>query len=66
MMDDKTKQHYLADSPPTVVRLEVKQHFDSLQDEKLKKYAHFISRLVPPLLTRLIKLGPVSNSSRVG
>lgn len=44
MMDDSIKQHYLADSPPTVVKLEVKSHFDNLQDEKLRKYAHFISR----------------------
>lgn len=43
-MDDTIKQHYLADSPPTVVKLEVKHHFDNLQDEKLRKYAHFISR----------------------
>lgn len=44
MMDESIKQHYLADSPPTVVRLEVKQHFDKLQDPKLRKYAHYISR----------------------
>lgn len=43
-MDDTIKQHYLADSPPTVVKLEVKHHFDNLQDEKLRKYAHFMSR----------------------
>ncbi|ODM22172.1 hypothetical protein SI65_03018 [Aspergillus cristatus] len=43
-MDESIKQHYLADSPPTVVRLEVKQHFDKLQDPKLRKYAHYISR----------------------
>ena len=43
-MDAKTKQHYLADSPPTVVRLEAKHHFDGLKDEKLRKYAHYMSR----------------------
>ncbi|RJE25520.1 dipeptidyl peptidase III [Aspergillus sclerotialis] len=43
-MNDQIKQHYLADSPPTVVKLEVKSHFDKLQDDKLRKYAHFISR----------------------
>ncbi|KAJ5719516.1 dipeptidyl peptidase [Penicillium malachiteum] len=43
-MDDNVKQHYLADSPPTVVRLEIKPHFDSLQDETLRKYAHYMSR----------------------
>lgn len=50
MMDESIKQHYLADSPPTVVRLEVKQHFDKLQDPKLRKYAHYISRFVLVLL----------------
>lgn len=43
-MDANIKQHYLADSPPTVVRLEVKPHFDKLEDPKLRKYAHYISR----------------------
>ena len=46
MMDEKVKQHYLADSPPTVVRLEIKHHFDNLKDAKLRRYAHYISRLV--------------------
>lgn len=45
MMDESIKQHYLADSPPTVVRLEVKPHFDKLEDPTLRKYAHYISRL---------------------
>ncbi|KAE8146247.1 dipeptidyl peptidase [Aspergillus avenaceus] len=44
IMDHKAKQHYLADSPPTVVRLEIKHHFDNLKDAKLRRYAHFISR----------------------
>lgn len=43
-MDVQTKQHYLADSPPTVVRLEIKPHFDNLKDENLRKYAHYMSR----------------------
>jgi hypothetical protein len=43
-MDDSVKQHYLADSPPTVVRLEIKTHFDTLKDQNLRKYAHFMSR----------------------
>ena len=47
-MDEKIKQHYLADSPPTVVRLEVKSHFDKLEDPTLRKYAHYISRFVLP------------------
>ncbi|KAL1983579.1 hypothetical protein VTN96DRAFT_10239 [Rasamsonia emersonii] len=44
IMDANAKQHYLADSPPTVVRLEIKPHFEALKDEKLKRYAHFMSR----------------------
>ena len=47
-MDDSIKQHYLADSPPTVVRLEVKSHFETLKDQKLRKYAHFMSRYAVP------------------
>ncbi|KAL2816147.1 peptidase family M49-domain-containing protein [Aspergillus granulosus] len=43
-MDANVKQHYLADSPPTVVRLEIKHHFDNLKDKNLRKYAHHISR----------------------
>ncbi|THC96755.1 hypothetical protein EYZ11_003764 [Aspergillus tanneri] len=43
-MDDKIKHNYLADSPPTVVCLEVKPHFDNLKDVKLRKYAHYMSR----------------------
>ncbi|KAL2845378.1 peptidase family M49-domain-containing protein [Aspergillus pseudodeflectus] len=44
IMDANVKQHYLADSPPTVVRLEIKHHFDNLKDKNLRKYAHYISR----------------------
>lgn len=44
IMDDNVKQHYLADSPPTVVRLEIKSHFDTLKDESLRRYAHYMSR----------------------
>ena len=43
-MDGTTKQHYLADSPPTVVRLEIKPHFDALETDRQRRYAHFISR----------------------
>ncbi|KAK2748715.1 hypothetical protein FQN57_000296 [Myotisia sp. PD_48] len=38
------KQQYLADSPPTIVRLEIKPHFEALSSDKLKRYSHFISR----------------------
>lgn len=34
---------YLADSPPSVVRLEIAKHFDALTD-KQKRYAHYISK----------------------
>lgn len=46
-MDPKTKQLYLADAPPNVVKLEIKPHFEALTD-KQKQYAHHISRLVIP------------------
>jgi hypothetical protein len=42
-MDPKTKQLYLADAPPNVVKLEIKPHFEALSD-KQKRYAHHISR----------------------
>lgn len=44
-MDPKTKQLYLADAPPNVVKLEIKPHFEALSD-KQKRYAHHISRLL--------------------
>lgn len=34
---------YYADSPPTVVALQIKPHFDTLTDRQ-KLYAHHISR----------------------
>ncbi|KAI0447916.1 peptidase family M49 [Xylaria telfairii] len=42
-MDAQDLKHYLADAPPSVVRLEIEKHFDPLTD-KQKRYAHFISR----------------------
>ncbi|KAI1383202.1 putative dipeptidylpeptidase III [Hypoxylon trugodes] len=42
-MDAQELKNYLADSPPSVVRLEIEKHFDALND-KQKRYAHFISR----------------------
>jgi len=36
-------KQYLADSPPTVVPLAIKPHFEALNDRE-KKYAHYISR----------------------
>lgn len=46
-MNAQDLKHYLADAPPSVVRLEIETHFDPLSD-KQKRYAHFISRLVGP------------------
>jgi hypothetical protein len=54
-MDESVKQHYLADSPPTVVRLEIKTHFDTLKDQNLRKYAHFMSRYGLPELGPLVR-----------
>jgi dipeptidyl-peptidase-3 len=42
-MNAQELKHYLADSPPTVVRLEIEKHFDALTD-KQKRYSHFISK----------------------
>ncbi|KAH8197868.1 hypothetical protein TruAng_007967 [Truncatella angustata] len=42
-MDAADLKHYLADSPPTIVRLEIEKHFDALTDQQ-KRYAHFISK----------------------
>ncbi|KAJ1331512.1 dipeptidyl-peptidase III [Microdochium nivale] len=42
-MDAQELKHYLADAPPSVVRLEIEPHFDALTD-KQKRYAHYISR----------------------
>lgn len=42
-MNSNELVHYLADKPPSVVRLEIEKHFDALND-KQKRYAHFISK----------------------
>ncbi|KAL9108817.1 MAG: hypothetical protein Q9227_006474 [Pyrenula ochraceoflavens] len=42
-MDASVKKQYLADNPPTVVRLEIRPHFEALTDDQ-KLYAHYISR----------------------
>ncbi|KAI1661414.1 putative dipeptidylpeptidase III [Daldinia decipiens] len=42
-MDAQELQQYLADAPPSVVRLEIEKHFDALTDRQ-KRYAHFASR----------------------
>lgn len=42
-MDAQDIKAYLADSPPSVVRLEIAKHFEALTD-KQKRYAHYISK----------------------
>jgi dipeptidyl-peptidase III len=36
-------KNFVADSPPSTVRLEIKKHFEALSDQQ-KRYAHYISR----------------------
>ncbi|KAI2640512.1 putative dipeptidylpeptidase III [Hypomontagnella submonticulosa] len=42
-MDAQELAQYLADAPPSIVRLEIEKHFDALTDRQ-KRYAHFVSR----------------------
>jgi dipeptidyl-peptidase-3 len=42
-MNSHELAHYLADQPPSVVRLEIEKHFEPLTDQQ-KRYAHFISK----------------------
>ena len=42
-VDETTRSHYLADSPPTVVRLEIAPHFSALTPQQ-RRYAHHLSR----------------------
>ncbi|KAK4237865.1 hypothetical protein C8A03DRAFT_34164 [Achaetomium macrosporum] len=42
-MNAQELTQYLADAPPSVVRLEIEKHFNALSD-KQKRYAHFISK----------------------
>lgn len=44
-MDTQELVHFLADSPPSCVRLEIAPHFKALSDQQ-KRYAHYISRYV--------------------
>ena len=44
-MNAQELTHYLADQPPSVVRLEIEKHFEALNDRQ-KRYAHFISKYV--------------------
>jgi dipeptidyl-peptidase-3 len=47
-MEAKELAQYLADSPPSAVRLEIAKHFEAL-DDRQKEYAHWISRYDLPL-----------------
>lgn len=42
-MNTQELRHFLADSPPSTVNLEIKKHFEAL-DTKQQIYAHYISR----------------------
>ncbi|KXX83023.1 putative dipeptidyl peptidase 3 [Madurella mycetomatis] len=42
-MNAQELSQYLADAPPSVVRLEIEKHFTALSDRQ-KRYAHFISQ----------------------
>jgi dipeptidyl-peptidase-3 len=44
-MNAQELKNFLADSPPSVVRLEIKKHFEALSDKE-KRYAHYISQYV--------------------
>ncbi|KAF4310442.1 Peptidase M49 dipeptidyl-peptidase III [Botryosphaeria dothidea] len=41
-MDPEILKHYLADSPPTIVPLAIKPHFEALNDQQ-KLYSHYLS-----------------------
>ncbi|KAF7868675.1 hypothetical protein EAF04_005205 [Stromatinia cepivora] len=42
-MNTQELKNFLADTPPSIVQLEIKQHFEALSDKE-KRYAHYISR----------------------
>lgn len=44
-MEAQELLHFLADSPPSCVRLEIAPHFEALSEQE-KRYAHYISRHV--------------------
>lgn len=49
-MDHDVVKHYLADSPPTVVPLAIKPHFEALNDNQ-KLYSHYLSMSAYPAST---------------
>jgi hypothetical protein len=60
-MDAQSLKQYLADSPPTVVPLLIKPHFEALTDKE-KLYAHWISVYEP--LPTAQTLSDISSTSR--
>jgi hypothetical protein len=44
-MNAQELKNFLADSPPTIVNLEIRKHFEALTDQQAR-YAHYISRYV--------------------
>lgn len=50
-MDPEVLKHYLADSPPTVVPLAIKPHFEALNDQQ-KLYSHYLSMSARPAPVR--------------
>lgn len=49
-MDPEILKHYLADSPPTIVPLAIKPHFEALNDQQ-KLYSHYLSMSARPAPT---------------
>jgi len=44
-MNAQELKNFLADSPPTIVNLEIRKHFEALTDQQAR-YAHYLSRYV--------------------
>ena len=46
-MESESLKQYLADSPPTIVTLQIKPHFEALSGGE-KLYAHYLSMFEKP------------------
>ena len=64
-MNPDILKHYLADSPPSVVPLAIKPHFEALNDQE-KLYAHYISVSVHPAPVRRATLLTVTSACFAG